>query len=145
MIDREKLFLEKTNKTETGCWEWTATRNMRGGFGGYGMFWDGRTMVYAHRWAYGHWVGSADGLDVDHLCRNRGCVNPQHLEAVDHRENILRGEGLAAEAARRDHCVHGHAYTPRNTYIRKHPDGRFKQRICRACKRESYHRQKVMA
>lgn len=70
---------------------------------------------------------------IDHLCGVRRCVNPEHLEAVTHRENLLRGTGFAAVNAAKTHCPHGHEYTPENTYHNPNPNG---GRICRTCKRK---------
>jgi hypothetical protein len=69
-----------------------------------------------------------EGLTIDHLCRNRGCVNPAHLEAVTNRTNLLRGDGIAALNARKTHCKRGHEFTPENTYV-----WREGTRACRAC------------
>jgi len=106
-------FMVKVQKGKQ-CWEWTSHINI----GGYATFWiDGRSWV-AHRYIYEAAVGEIpDGLQLDHLCRNRGCVNPDHLEPVTGRENLLRGTGFAAINARKTHCIHGHEYTPENTYI----------------------------
>jgi HNH endonuclease len=99
------------------CWEWLAGL---GSATGYGNFWlDGRT-VSAHRFAYIDVLGPVpDGLDLDHLCRNRGCVNPHHLEPVTETVNILRGTSPMARNARKTSCIHGHAFTPENTYVDK--------------------------
>ncbi len=87
--------------------------------------------VYAHRWAFEQFKGPiADGLQIDHLCRVRHCVNPDHLEAVSQRANILRGEATSAQRARQTHCKRGHRFDLANTYIR--PAG---HRNCRACRR----------
>src|SRR3990167_1572712 len=114
------------------CWLWTASQ----WGGGYGQFWDGSRNVVAHRFAYELLVGSIpDGLEIDHLCRVRNCVNPLHLQPVTTRENTLRGEGPSAINAVRSECIHGHAFSPSNTYISK--DGK---RSCRTCRRHSTRR-----
>jgi hypothetical protein len=112
--------------TETGCWQWQRPLD-----NGYGRFWvDGQT-VLAHRYSYEIHVGSIpDGLHLDHLCRNRGCVNPAHLEPVTLAVNVLRGEGLSAVNARKTVCKHGHPLTDDNVYVT--PRG---SRTCRACQR----------
>lgn len=107
------------------CWLWTGWCNSHG----YGGFTDGGRQVGAHVWAWEQEHGPvADGLELDHLCRVRSCARPSHMEAVTHRLNMLRGETVAAEAAARDVCVNGHAFTSENTYLR--PSGK---RDCRAC------------
>lgn len=94
----------------------------------------GRTWL-THRLAYEVMVGPIpDGLVIDHLCRQRACVNPDHLEPVTNRENLLRGETLTAAEAATTHCPQGHPYTPENTYLR--PD-RPMGRCCRMCRQES--------
>ncbi len=109
---------------ETECWEWAGTR-----FRGYGMIGvRGLENRRAHRVSYETFVGPIpDGLTIDHLCRNRGCVNPAHLEPVTNKVNVLRGVGPTAVNARKTHCCRGHEFTPENTLL---SSGR---RYCRAC------------
>lgn len=111
---------------ENGCWDWVGGHTTAG----YGTTWNGRGMVYAHRLLYERHKGPVpEGLHIDHLCRNRGCVNPDHLEAVPCKENIRRGDSPAAIARRTNRCGRGHEFTPENTYRR--PNG---GRMCRACR-----------
>lgn len=109
---------------EHPCWEWIGCGN-----GSYGQFHkDGRHMV-AHRASYELFVGEIPaGMTLDHLCRNRRCVNPAHLEPVTQRANTLRGIGPSAKNASKTHCPRGHEYSGDNTYI--HAQG---YRVCRAC------------
>lgn len=125
----ERFWGKVDRRGPDDCWEWA-------GFvdgGGYGKFRFAGKSVRAHRFIYEKEVGPIpEGLDLDHLCRNRACVNPAHLEAVDRRTNLLRGVGQSAVNARKTHCVHGHPFDGDNIYIL--PNG---WRRCRTCWRES--------
>lgn len=108
----------------TKCWNWAGSTNK-----GYSRFNNGNKTVDGHRWSYERFRGSIpEGLQVDHLCRNRKCVNPYHMELVTSRENTLRGENQAAKRAAQTHCLRGHEFTPANTSMTKH-----NQRRCLAC------------
>ncbi len=108
-----------------GCWLWTGTTNGVG----YGQLWVEGRRVYAHRFSYELLVGLIPaGLQLDHLCRVRHCVRPDHLEPVTRRENILRGEAPSARCAAKTHCPAGHEYSPENTYVYRGA------RQCRACR-----------
>ena len=126
-------FWDKTRSEDTGyatpCLTWTGYRQPNG----YGKFGVNRVAKYAHRVAYEALIGPIpDGLMIDHLCRNRACVNVDHMEAVTNQVNILRGETIMAANAAKTHCDNGHEYTPANTYTRP-SDG---SRNCRQCIRE---------
>ena len=110
------------------CWPWTASLTT----GGYGQFeWQGKTQ-YAHRVAYTLMIGSIpEGLQLDHLCRTRHCVNVRHLEAVTSKVNALRGVGICAQNARLIQCPAGHLYSKDNTYIYPNSGAR----RCRTCRR----------
>lgn len=102
-----------------GCWEWSGKLNDSG----YGYFRVGRRIHRVHIVTYEHFVGPVpEGLELDHLCRNRACARPDHLEAVTHAENIRRA------AAARTHCVRDHPFAGANLRI----DSRGR-RVCVAC------------
>lgn len=121
-VDR---FWSKVKKTD-GCWEWQGFIQTNG----YARFWlNGRT-VFVHRFAYELEVSPiAERLQVDHLCRNRRCCNPAHLEAVTGRENNNRSTSPSSHNARKTHCPAGHEYTEANTYRDKK-----NRRTCITCR-----------
>lgn len=109
----------------SGCHVWTASVDG----GGYGRLMHNGRRVLAHRFAYELVRGPIPGgLVIDHLCRNRRCCNPDHLEVVTFAENVLRGEGAPAKNARRTHCVNGHALSGANLRVDKRGG-----RVCRTC------------
>lgn len=131
-IDYRSRFWSKVDVgCEWDCWAWTASK-CRDGYGTYGV--EGKTLS-AHRVSFELLRGViASGLELDHLCGARGCVNPDHLEPVTHRENVRRGKLGRTTAARqlgKSHCPSGHAYSGENLYIWKG------QRMCRTCRRAS--------
>ena len=130
-------FWSKVEVSPEGCWLWTAALST----GGYAKFaWDGKSQ-YGHRVAYERFVGPlVEGLEIDHLCRNRRCVNPQHLDQVTGAENQRRSPvSPAGINARKQSCKCGREYTPHPT-----TPGR---RICIPCRRAgalaSFYRRKA--
>lgn len=129
-------FESKVVRTDT-CWLWTGATNSRG----YGCWGVNGVSQLAHRVAYAVLVGPIPaGLTIDHLCRVKTCVNPDHLEAVTLRENIIR----AHVAAGQTHCINGHEYTPGNTYMKPRDQGAT-SRICRKCNYEACKRLRAKA
>lgn len=126
MMDEKERFWSKVDKTET-CWNWTASKNRI-----YGQFKVGGRKgvnIPAHRYSYEMLVGQIpDGLVVDHLCCNKKCVNPDHLEAVTQRINVHRHFGMID----RTRCKNGHEWTDDNLYL---VNGKYPQ--CRQCKQEA--------
>ena len=131
----EKIFVVHP----TGCWLWQAKLHYKG----YAKFRnDAGKKVFAHRWAY-EWFRDPipEGLQIDHLCRTRECVNPWHMEPVTHMENHLRGN--INQNKHKTHCDHGHPLTGDNLHIVKKTG----ERRCLECNRrqcrEYYWRKKA--
>lgn len=132
----ESRFLRQVLKTDS-CWTWTGPKNNDG----YGSLWVTKRNKYlkAHRYSYEYFKGPIpEGLTLDHLCRNRGCVNPDHLEPATDRENILRGTAPSAINARKTHCKRGHPLSGDNLYINAGSGGR----ACRTCCRVVWQRRR---
>lgn len=135
LFDRfEAKFIPEPN---SGCWLWTAATTGHG----YGLIHAGGRLQYAHRISYEMHNGPIPpGLDIDHLCRVRCCVNPDHLEPVTRKENINRGIVADVHRARHaltTHCPRGHQYDAENTYFNG------TSRCCRACGRDRARRRRT--
>lgn len=126
LVDR---FWSRTKK-QGSCLIWTGHIDKDG----YGKFSIREKVWYAHRFAYTLTKGNIpNGLNLDHLCRNRACINPNHLEAVTHLINVKRGNAGLHERIK-THCRQGHKYSKKNTRYAK--ENGFIKRVCRTCKRE---------
>lgn len=100
-----RILLNKSHVTPSGCWQWDQYTDLDG----YGTLKHGAGTIRAHRWSYEALIGPIPtGLVIDHLCRNRGCVNPEHLEPVTVRENNVRGQGFGGSNSRKATCLRGH-------------------------------------
>lgn len=126
----ERFWVKVYPEPNTGCWLWGAA-TYRNDYGAFSRSVDGKWRAQlAHRAAYLALVGPVeDGVELDHLCRVRWCVLPDHLEPVSHRENTLRGQAMTAVQARRTHCSENHEFTEDNTYWHRG------HRSCLICRR----------
>lgn len=124
----------KIREQENGCWLWTSSLVTHG----YAQVKLNGKSQQAHRFVYEQLVGKIPkGLELDHLCRVRNCVNPAHLEPVPHAENVRRGlaGAVAAERARsKTHCLRGHLYTEESTLLQYPKRGGNPTRSCRLCR-----------
>jgi hypothetical protein len=130
---QDERFWSKVDVPEqpSCCWEWIGNIHATG----YGQFSLGQRQLLPHRVAYTLLIGPIP-LDrqLDHLCRNRRCVNPDHLQVATPRINTLRSGAIPAINARKTHCIQGHEYTPDNTKWNGN------KRSCRLCRVEGYRR-----
>jgi len=119
----EKMLKYIPIRDDGDCWEWTGAKSGLG----YGAITHNGSIIYGHRFIYELMIDKIPrGYDIDHICRNRACCNPFHLEPVTHRENVLRGNGPAAKNARKTVCYRGHSF---ETVIRNGKTVRW----CREC------------
>jgi hypothetical protein len=118
---------------DAGCWNWTGATSSGYGYMAADLDERGYTNWRTHRIAYVLANGPIpSGRGLDHLCRNRSCCNPRHLEPVTWKENTRRGDGPAGINARKSACPEGHPYTDENTYV---APGSRNKRTCRACRK----------
>lgn len=123
----ERFEAKYIPEPNSGCWLWMGAHTRKTG---YGCFYEEGAQVGSHVFSYRHFVGPIpDGFDIDHLCRNRCCVNPNHLEAVPRQVNAARG--LCGHHMKgKTRCSKGHALDDENTYLRANGN-----RSCRICER----------
>lgn len=127
IVPAEVRFWRYVRKQDDGCWIWTGSISSDG----YGQLSSShRNKPHrSHRFSYTMHVGEIPaGLELDHLCRVRACVNPEHLEAVTRQVNQRRGNSPSGIASRKTHCVRNHPFDEENTYITTQG-----KRLCRKC------------
>ena len=136
---RDRLLVG-TEQLQNGCWQWKGALD-KSGYGHISIPGASRSnrKKLAHRVSYQTFVGPIpDGNPIDHLCQNRGCINPTHLEPVSQKLNnqrsITKGHSIVNVHHAKTHCPHGHAYDLLNTYFFKNKEG-YTLRMCRNCNR----------
>lgn len=132
-------LMDKFTMQPSGCWIWQGSQNGVG----YGELRFGKVKKYAHRLMYELFNGPIPGgQQIDHLCRNRSCVNPMHLEAVSASVNVRRAMPYRIDT-HKTHCSNGHEYTIENSYQRKDGKGRNCNECVRTRAREYQKRKRV--
>lgn len=132
---KKRIIIENAGY-KTPCWRWTGSFYTNGygrirDAGAKGKLW--ATHIYAYEQKHGPVPA---GTELDHLCRNRWCCNPDHVEAVTHRVNALRGQAPAVLLHRSQQCKRGHEFNETNTYYYKHGTRKGRVAFCRVCKNE---------
>ena len=133
--DKERFLLKVAVSSKEKCWNWTACLSARG----YGRFQLNGNTYAAHRVSFVLHGGILEkDKEIDHKCRNKSCVNPDHLQQITHKENVLIGESLQAKNKRKTHCIRGHEFKDSTTYYRPDDGGR----TCNICRMLNYHHKK---
>jgi len=128
LINKNSGIFGESNDYLTECWQWCGEILNNG----YGRMTYMHSRFMAHRWSYEYFNGPIqDGMQIDHLCRVRRCVNPKHLEQVTCSENLARGNTVNAINRKKTHCIRNHEFTEINTGIDFRGD-----RYCRECARQ---------
>lgn len=123
-IEEIEFITKRFKISENGCWDWTGNKNRQG----YGRVPFRGRVVVPHRLLHQTIFGEiTPGLVSDHICENKSCVNPKHIEPVTSKENIYRGCAPPSINIRKTHCASGHKFTTENTYISRG------MRACRTC------------
>jgi hypothetical protein len=129
-----KRLMAKVDIQPDGCWRWIGQIRKRDGYGRMSL---ARKSITAYRASYLLFRGDIpSGLEIDHLCRNHACVNPDHLEAVTHVENLRRSPIVGRHGGKRTHCKNGHSFETAQRGARG-------ERICKCCKTEWYEQNKA--
>ena len=138
MDDLKERIESRVAVDEDGCWMWTGTVGTRN----HGLLKYKGKYISAHKTAYRVFVGEIpEGMNVSKVCKERLCVNPDHMRLVDMYESQMEGESPSARNKRKTHCCLGHEFTEENTIVRYSKKGR-RGRSCRECRR-SYKRRKM--
>ncbi len=134
VFEIRKRFESKIEVLITNCWKWKG-RIEKNGYGRFSYKHD--QIISSHRMSYLLYRGPIDmGLTIDHLCKNKWCVNPSHLEVVTMKENLRRSFNITNINEHKTHCKSGHPFSLSNTYIR--PDGSRQCKICRSIAQQKY-------
>jgi len=119
-------FHNKVKLNDNGCHIWTGYTDDDG----YGKFGIKNKIISSHRFSYNLYKGQIpNNMEIHHICNNTSCVNPNHLEVVTHKENLILGNSPSSINRDKTHCPKGHKYTKENTYFSN------KRRYCRKCRK----------